>query len=43
MTGADIGKRFNQALNLEKEGKYPEAILLYEGLIQSQQNTKSLI
>lgn len=36
MTGADIGKRFNQALNLEKEGKYPEAILLYEGLIQSQ-------
>ncbi|EMJ57149.1 tetratricopeptide repeat protein [Leptospira interrogans serovar Valbuzzi str. Duyster] len=36
MTGADIGKKFNQALNLEKEGKYPEAILLYEGLIQSQ-------
>ncbi|EMO53031.1 tetratricopeptide repeat protein [Leptospira noguchii] len=36
MTGTDITKRFNQALILEKEGNYPEAIRLYEDLIQSQ-------
>ncbi|TQE81721.1 lipopolysaccharide assembly protein LapB [Leptospira noguchii] len=36
MTGTDITKRFNQALILEKDGNYPEAIRLYEDLIQSQ-------
>ncbi|TGK28224.1 hypothetical protein EHQ12_13600 [Leptospira gomenensis] len=36
MTGTDISKKFNQALALEKEGKYPEAIRLYESIILSQ-------
>ncbi|EKO17643.1 tetratricopeptide repeat protein [Leptospira kirschneri] len=36
MTGTDINKKFNQALTLEKEGKYPEAVRLYEDLIESQ-------
>ncbi|MDV6234065.1 tetratricopeptide repeat protein [Leptospira ellisii] len=36
MTGTDISKTFNQALALEKEGKYPEAIRLYESIILSQ-------
>ncbi|OOV40015.1 hypothetical protein B1J93_20860 [Leptospira kirschneri serovar Pomona] len=36
MTGTDINKKFSQALTLEKEGKYPEAVRLYEDLIESQ-------
>ncbi|XDD50294.1 tetratricopeptide repeat protein [Leptospira sp. WS92.C1] len=36
MTGTDISKIFNQALALEKEGKHPEAIQLYETLIREQ-------
>ncbi|AOP35807.1 hypothetical protein A0128_00260 [Leptospira tipperaryensis] len=36
MTGTDISRLFNQALTLEKEGKFPEATRLYEKIIQAQ-------